>query len=336
MYSALLWMGSSGEEVIQVTEITGTCPIWGNQFPATIDGNAGPTIIKVNNSARAGGAFEVSEQLAKTLLELDTSAKARLTTTLIDRRLQGDVSPEITMNMVEEAKSKNSLQVHERAERLLKYLVRHTSNVGDKVRINYHDQLSWGAIAWTESVDLSEVLYFPEYLQGMGWIDSQGPSGMVVQVEGFARVAEIESNPESKQAFVAMWIHGKTEEAFEGGIKPAIECAGYEAVRIDRVPNVNKIDDAIIANILKSRFIVADFTQGEDGARGSVYYEAGFAHGLKLPVIFTCHKDKIECLHFDTRQYAHIVWESPDDLRVKLLDKIVALELENPNKQSRI
>ena len=314
----------------------GSCPIWGGQFQAAIDGNSGQGRIRVNDSARAGGAFEISKSVSETILKLDDSVKARLTTTLIDRRLQGDVSPEVTLNMVEEAKSKSSLQVYERAERLLKYLVGLTSNVGDRVRINHHNQLSWGAMAWTESVDLSEVLYFPEYLKQMEWIDSLGPSGLVVRVEGFARVADIENNPESKQAFVAMWIHDTTKEAFERGFKPAIEGAGYKAIRIDRVPNVNKIDDAIIANIRKSRFIVADFTQGEDGARGSVYYEAGFAHGLNLPVIFTCHKDKIKCLHFDTRQYAHIVWESPEDLRVKLLDKIIAFALENPDKQSRI
>ena len=35
----------------------------------------------------------------------------------------------------------------------------------------------------------------------------------------------------------------------------------------------------------------------------SVYYEAGFAQGLNIEVIFTCRKDILEHMDFDTRQY---------------------------------
>ena len=33
--------------------------------------------------------------------------------------------------------------------------------------------------------------------------------------------------------------------------------------------------------------VVADFT----GHRGGVYFEAGFARGLGIPVVWTCHKE---------------------------------------------
>ena len=54
--------------------------------------------------------------------------------------------------------------------------------------------------------------------------------------------------------------------------------------------------------------VVADFTHGRAGARGGVYYEAGLARGLGLPVIWTCREDMFDELHFDTRQYPHIGW----------------------------
>ena len=88
--------------------------------------------------------------------------------------------------------------------------------------------------------------------------------------------------------------------------------------------HVNKIDDEIIAEIRRSRFLVADFTQGQDGARGGVYFEAGFAFGLGIPVIYTCRKDMIEKLAFDTRQYNHIFWECNEDLRRSLGNRIAA------------
>ena len=61
--------------------------------------------------------------------------------------------------------------------------------------------------------------------------------------------------------------------------------------------------------------LVADFTQGETGPHGGVYYEAGFAHGLNIPMVFTCRKDTLKNIHFDTRQYPHIVWETLEELR---------------------
>ena len=69
--------------------------------------------------------------------------------------------------------------------------------------------------------------------------------------------------------------------------------------------------DEIIAEIRRSRFLVADFTHGEDGARGGVYYEAGFANGLGIKVIHTCREDAVRTLHFDTSHINHIVWRSP-------------------------
>jgi len=65
-------------------------------------------------------------------------------------------------------------------------------------------------------------------------------------------------------------------------------------------------------------------THGTDGVRGSVYFEAGFALGYGLEVIYSCRKDCLERLPFDTRQYHHVVWETPEELRKKLAERIRA------------
>ena len=106
-----------------------------------------------------------------------------------------------------------------------------------------------------------------------------------------------------------MWFHDSMNEVYDNAIRPAVEDAGYEPVRIDREEHLDQIDDAIIAALRRARFVVADFTHGDDGARGGVYYEAGFAHGLNIPVIFSCRRDAIREVHLDTRQYPHILWE---------------------------
>ena len=45
--------------------------------------------------------------------------------------------------------------------------------------------------------------------------------------------------------------------------------------------------------------MVADCT----GQRGGVYYESGLAQGLNMPVYWTCRKDQMEGVHFDTNHF---------------------------------
>ena len=143
----------------------------------------------------------------------------------------------------------------------------------------------------------------------------------LLTVKGWERIEELRRlQPHSRQSFVAMWFSADLMEVWEQGVEPAIKEAGYVPFRSDVVPFNEKIDDRIIAEIRRSRFMVADVT----GHRQAVYFEAGFAMGLGLPVIFTCQADHLEQCNFDTRQYNHIVWQLPEDLRNKLRDRIVA------------
>jgi len=125
---------------------------------------------------------------------------------------------------------------------------------------------------------------------------------------------------DSKQAFVAMWFDESMDSYYNDGIKKAIEDAGYVPVRIDLQDFNGKICDEIIAEIKRCKFLISDFS----GQRGGVYFEAGFAKGLGRPTIFTVKEDDVEELHFDTRQYNHIVYNSPEDLHKKLYNRICA------------
>lgn len=95
-------------------------------------------------------------------------------------------------------------------------------------------------------------------------------------------------------------------------------------MRIDRSEHNNKIDDEIIAEIRRAQFVVADFSCGADGARGGVYFEAGFAAGLGKPVVYSVRKADLGKLHFDTRQINHIDWNDSTDLLTRLTNRIEA------------
>jgi hypothetical protein len=124
----------------------------------------------------------------------------------------------------------------------------------------------------------------------------------------------------SRTAFVAMWFSSEMDDAWSIGFEPALKDAGFLPTRMDRVHHNGKICDAILATIRESALVVADFT----GDRGGVYFEAGFALALGATVVWCCRKDHLAKVHFDTRQYNHIIWETPEQLYRELRDRIGA------------
>lgn len=142
-----------------------------------------------------------------------------------------------------------------------------------------------------------------------------------VTVEGWRKYESLkETNINSKKVFVAMSFDSKLKPIFADFIKPACKECGFDAERVDSKEHNEKICDRIIAGINESRFVIADFTQNKHG----VYFEAGYARGLGIPVIWTCSDTFKEELHFDTRQYNHIIWKDGKDLREQLVNRIKA------------
>ena len=123
------------------------------------------------------------------------------------------------------------------------------------------------------------------------------------------------------QAFVAMSFDAALISVYTNAIEPAIRSAGYTAYRVDREKHVDRIDVKIVSEIRESRFVVADVTQQKAG----VYYEAGFAQGLGLPVIWSVREDDLKNVHFDTKQYNHIVWRDEGHLRAELESFVLAV-----------
>lgn len=118
----------------------------------------------------------------------------------------------------------------------------------------------------------------------------------------------------SDQVFVAMSFAPELKAAWEDGIKAAVTRTGFRPYRVDAEPHIERIDTKIITEIRNSRFLVADVTLQRPG----VYFEAGYALGLGLPVFWCVRNDDLKNVHFDTRQYNHIVWENEQHLAAQL------------------
>jgi hypothetical protein len=138
------------------------------------------------------------------------------------------------------------------------------------------------------SYDATETLVLVQYLHGEGLLNHRAKGICRVTPKGYIAADDLRSHrAKSTQGFVAMWFLPDMKPIYDDGLKVGIENAGYKSMRVDQKEHANKIDDEIIAEISRSAFVVADFT----GHRGGVYFEAGFAMGLGLPVIWTCRKD---------------------------------------------
>jgi len=143
-----------------------------------------------------------------------------------------------------------------------------------------------------------------------------------ITFDGLDYIINITENGKlSKKCFIAMSFNPKLKETRQA-IKNAITETGFDPILIDEIhyQSDKTINDAIIASLKSCKFCVADFTEQKDG----VYFESGFALGQGKPVIYTCKKEDFEISHFDTNHFPHIIYNNPDELKQKLIDKINA------------
>ena len=235
----------------------------------------------------------------------------------------------------------------EKVDNVLAYFVNQTKTFGQLIQIPPKEELLTPLFC-TSVDELNRII---NYLLSEKFLTfpvrtPESPERYIVTMEGLKYYQEYEkkllnNKNQSKQCFVAMWFNDKEEpkryrpdmqNIYFVAIKPAIEFEErYTSIKIDNVEHCNDINDEMVSQIRKSRFMVADLT----GYRGGVYWEAGFAEGLGIPVIYTCHKQwlesnkalNIEGVHFDLNHRSMILWEEDnlDEFKQKLINRISAI-----------
>lgn len=310
------------------------CAIWGT----TSEERPPSGEYRDINSPRAGGWYRLSNSADLSVLSLQQ--KKSLSRWLQKQHSLGVTLPEIDQTNLDTTTSLTPLKFTQQVNAALNWF--HTKNfridsVFTIIRIEPDDNfLSF--VGTTDSDDYEEAVALLRMMVRAGLLSDNGHTSSAfrfgIEPLGWQRMEQISlTATDSRQAFVAMWFSPTTEAAYNEGISPAILQAGYNPLRIDKKHHVNKVDDEIIAEIRRSRFVVSDFTCELQKPRGGVYFEAGFAMGLNIPVIWTCHSKSMNDLHFDTRQYNHIVWDDPTELKSRLESRICALIGDGPQKQ---
>jgi nucleoside 2-deoxyribosyltransferase len=119
----------------------------------------------------------------------------------------------------------------------------------------------------------------------------------------------------SGPAFMAMEFSPINEWAYNNIFRPAAKACGFELHIVNETPKDGSIRADIELKIKRAPFILADLSDKNNGA----YWEAGFAFGLKKPVIYTCNEnawtanERTNGRHFDISGDQTIKWSKSED-----------------------
>ena len=312
------------------------CPVWPIEDVPCYQSAAHGDLRIYFNSPRAGGVFSVPSFDTSEHFRISCAEEQRkkISRWVYDENKHARI-PHLDSDEIESISRQPFLPVEQRLDRFLRALRdRLPGYPSDPIELPFDSDIMNIIRASTESgSDYYDLDWLASEAANARLVREPKDKAYALTLEGMKRLEGQGYGQLSNQAFVAMWFDDEVKAAYDDGIEPAIKDAGYRAVRIDRKDFITKIDDEIIAEIRRSRFLVCDFTcrliknksQRIDNARGSVYYEAGFAHGLNIPVIFTCRNDLLKYVHFDVNHYPTITWKSPQDIRKPLRDRIAAV-----------
>jgi hypothetical protein len=291
----------------------GACPICGG--PAS---GEGPEL----DCARCGRHVVSQEAYAPVRHELDRDMRARLSGWIFAENAAGAV-PRVDLAVLEKLQEQKPPSLTEKAELLLTALGR---RLGDYWAEAPRAGVPW-MLAAISARSEREVSYVLDMLEERGEIVPAGEGAIGLSPKGWNRVEELTRRQGAgSQAFVAMSFDAEMEAVYHDAIAPAVQAAGYRPVRADVVDHIDNITDRIIAEIRKSRFVVADFT----GHKGGVYFEAGYARGRDLPVFWCCREEEAGDIHFDIRQFNFLFWKTPEELQSRLKDRILAVVGQGP------
>jgi nucleoside 2-deoxyribosyltransferase len=215
----------------------------------------------------------------------------------------------------------------EQANKLLFWIGDNFPKPNDEIDFELNDLIS--VIA---AYDANGVDYICRFLINEGIFDKanispyseSGSFSGILSFKGWDRYYELQrSNKDSRLAFMAMKFGEEPlNSIYKKVIKKAVEQTGFDLRKLDEEPRAGLIDDKLRVEIRRSKFLIADLTHDNNGA----YWEAGFAEGLGMPVIYICEEEKFKSSksHFDTNHHLTVTWKNDEAGLKKFAEELKA------------
>lgn len=197
----------------------------------------------------------------------------------------------------------------EKANHLLLTLARISGRPGIQIPRTHISQSD----AW--AVDPSELNVYLNWLLERELVTPYAGNDRVsLKLAGWAEVDRMQRQhaADAMLGFMAMpFGDARLDNIVRDYFVPAAKAAGYDLRRLNENQPAGLIDDQLRVRLRTARFVVADLTDGNQGA----YWEAGFAEGLGTPVFYTCERSAFHRsetsrgTHFDTNHLVTVLWE---------------------------
>ena len=178
------------------------------------------------------------------------------------------------------------------------------------------------------NADPFDLIFDPPYLQDM----IPTVLDMIDQTIGALRIepshpvtekvrVEVDADIQKGYAFIAMPIvpgDPQYEDTLDA-IKEAAKRCGIHAERVDEPQSNERITDRILESIRKAEYVIVDLTD----SRPNVFYEAGYAQGLKKTPIYIAKEGTR--LEFDLKDYPIIFFRGMKELKDNLEKRLRGL-----------
>ncbi|AIQ60828.1 hypothetical protein [Paenibacillus borealis] len=198
--------------------------------------------------------------------------------------------------------------LEDKGNRLLQYLYRHSEGPGEPVVI----QPLSSSYNLTYSPNLQELVYLIEKLRSEELLIREGMT-FKLTAQGWGEAAAITGGKKIKQCVVLLPNEEELRTEWLEKLLPKIEQYGY-------LPRVlaQASEEYSLTPIADSKLIIADVT----GQSPAVYFAAGYALGLNIPVVWTVKSEDADKLWVHLQEIRPLVWDTAEDLVILLQQKL--------------
>lgn len=202
--------------------------------------------------------------------------------------------------------------VEEKSERLLQYLYRHSKGPDEQVSIHPLSQ----NYNLTYSPNLQELVYIIEMLRTAKSIVREGVNFSLTE-KGWSEAAARAGGKKLKSCFVFLSDDDQWCEEWSERVLPKIEQCGF-LPHLFNLSGTNKGEPYSLKQLADSELVIADLSNQS----ADVYFAAGYALGMSIPVIWTVKRGEADKLFVQKDQIRPLEWDTSEELTAMLQQRL--------------
>ncbi|MBP1936073.1 hypothetical protein [Paenibacillus sediminis] len=203
------------------------------------------------------------------------------------------------------------MTIEEKGSRLLQYMYRHSKGPGEPVVI----QPLAHSYNLTYSPNLQELVYIIDQLRNDQFIVREGMTFKLTD-KGWSEAAARAGGRKLKPCSVLLGDDHELSAQWSEQVLPRIEQCGYQPILVNHSNKTNR-DNDFTKQISESKLIIADLTSHSP----EVYFAAGYALGMNIPVIFTVKRSHLDQV-IPSHQIRPLAWDTAEELAAMLQQKL--------------